>query len=63
MCYNSALGRMVIKFTYGERIWEEMGDVLVPWNVENMDLINEAFFGVWPVDFFHFCTLWWIINE
>ncbi|PVF97330.1 cytochrome P450 [Serendipita vermifera] len=48
------IGRMVSKFTYGEKIWDEMGDGLSHWNLEVMDLINEAFFGVWLVEFFHF---------
>ncbi|PVF92956.1 cytochrome P450 [Serendipita vermifera] len=49
-----AMGRMVIEFTYGEQIWHELGDKLIPWNIKNMELINEAFFGFWLVDFFHF---------
>ncbi|PVF92959.1 cytochrome P450 [Serendipita vermifera] len=33
----------------------EMGTNLIPWNVELTGLVNEAFFGFWLVDFFHFC--------
>jgi hypothetical protein len=53
----STIGRMVTNFTYGDKLWEEMGDKLTHWNVDCMDLVNEAFFGFWPVDFLHFCKL------
>jgi hypothetical protein len=46
---------MVSRFTYGEKIWEEMGNDLTHWNMEIMDLANEAVFSVWLVDFFPFC--------
>jgi hypothetical protein len=35
-------------------MWEELGDGLSHWNQELMELIGEAFFGVWLVEFFHF---------
>jgi hypothetical protein len=41
--------------TYGEKIWEELGDGLSRWNYEVMELINEAWWGVWLVEFFRFC--------
>ncbi|PVF97328.1 cytochrome P450 [Serendipita vermifera] len=49
-----ALGRLVSKFTYGEKILEEMGEDLSHWNAETMQLMNQAFAGFWPVDVFHF---------
>ncbi|PVF92957.1 cytochrome P450 [Serendipita vermifera] len=52
LMFYHTIGHMVTKITYGEKIWDEMGSDLVSWNVEVMDLINEAFFGSWLVDFF-----------
>ncbi|PVF97327.1 cytochrome P450 [Serendipita vermifera] len=49
-----SIGVMVSKFTYGEKIWGEMGDNLTNWNMEIMELANEAVFTVWLVDFLHF---------
>jgi hypothetical protein len=46
---------MVTKATYGQKIWDEMGDGLSRWNLELMDLVNEAFFAVWMVDFIPLC--------
>jgi hypothetical protein len=45
---------MISKLTYGEKMWEEIGPELSRWNLEALELVSEAFFGVWPVDFFHF---------
>jgi hypothetical protein len=33
-----------------------MGDELSLWNIEVMELFNEAFFAVWLVDIFHICV-------
>ncbi|PVF97331.1 cytochrome P450 [Serendipita vermifera] len=51
---QDTLGRLVSKLTYGEKIWDEMGEGLSHWNLEALALINEAFFGPWPVEIFHF---------
>ncbi|PVF93563.1 cytochrome P450 [Serendipita vermifera] len=48
------VSRIVSKLTYGGKIWDEMGDELSLWNIEVMELFNEAFFAVWLVDIFHF---------
>lgn len=48
------LGRIMLKITYGETIWSEMGLDLSRWNIEANELINEAFFTFWLVDIFHF---------
>ncbi|PVG01693.1 cytochrome P450 [Serendipita vermifera] len=50
-----ALGRMIVKVTYGEQIWEEMGEELMQWNLTAVEQANEAFFAFWLVDMFHFC--------
>ncbi|PVF92960.1 cytochrome P450 [Serendipita vermifera] len=50
--FHRAVGRMVSRFTHGEKIWEEMGADLIPWNLEFMELVNEGLFGFWLVDFF-----------
>ncbi|PVF92945.1 cytochrome P450 [Serendipita vermifera] len=49
---QAGIGRLVIKTTYGEKIWDEMGENLSQWNMDAMDLINEALFAVWLVDIF-----------
>jgi hypothetical protein len=46
---------MIIKITYGETIWEEMGEELIQWNLTAVGQANEAFFAFWLVDIFHFC--------
>ncbi|PVF97216.1 cytochrome P450 [Serendipita vermifera] len=51
---QEAVGRMVSKMAYGERIWKEMGNEPSHWNLELMELISEAFFSFWLVDIFHF---------
>jgi hypothetical protein len=55
---NSVLGRMVSRLTYGEQIWNEMGEGLSHWNLEALTLISQAFFGPWLVEFFPFCGLY-----
>jgi hypothetical protein len=52
----SIVGSVVSKMTYGQRIWNEMGHELGRWNMELMELVNEAFFTFWIVDVFHFCA-------
>jgi hypothetical protein len=46
---------MVSKATYGEQIWEELGDNMSHWNLDAMDILNETMFGFWPVDIFPSC--------
>ncbi|PVF93588.1 cytochrome P450 [Serendipita vermifera] len=48
------LGRIVTKATYGEKIWAEMGENLIHWNLEAFEYLTEAFFAIWMVDIFHF---------
>ncbi|PVG01723.1 cytochrome P450 [Serendipita vermifera] len=45
-----ALTRMVTKATYGEKLWDDMGDILSERNLEAMDIANEHFFAFWLVD-------------
>ncbi|PVF92948.1 cytochrome P450 [Serendipita vermifera] len=47
---QGTIGRMVTKATYGEKVWDQIGDGLSKWNMEAMDLFNEAFFVFWMVD-------------
>ncbi|PVG01722.1 cytochrome P450 [Serendipita vermifera] len=47
---QGAIGRMVSKATYGEKIWDEMGDDLSKWNLKAVDLTNEVLFNFWLVD-------------
>lgn len=47
---QNVVGCMVTKATYGQKIWDEMGEGLSRWNLEMMDLVNEAFFAFWMVD-------------
>jgi hypothetical protein len=46
---------MVTKATYGEKMWEEMGNDLSRWNLDSMDLSNEALFTFWLVDIIPIC--------
>jgi hypothetical protein len=48
---------MVVKITYGERIWEEMGSELTNWNLSAVAMASEAMYTFWPVDIFRFCKL------
>ncbi|KIM28319.1 hypothetical protein M408DRAFT_69838 [Serendipita vermifera MAFF 305830] len=49
-----ALGRVVIKVAYGNKLPATTGEELSSWNREVAELINDAFFRFWPVDVFHF---------
>jgi hypothetical protein len=46
---------MVSRFTYGEKLVGEMGDDLIKWNLEMLELVNEALFKVWLVNFIPSC--------
>ncbi|PVF93462.1 cytochrome P450 [Serendipita vermifera] len=48
------LGRMVIELTYGEKLWNEIGQDLIGWNMKALEHANEAFSTFWFVDIFHF---------
>jgi hypothetical protein len=52
---DRVIGRLVSKMAYGQKIWKEMGNELDHWNIELMELVNEAFFTFWIVDIFPFC--------
>ncbi|PVF93569.1 cytochrome P450 [Serendipita vermifera] len=51
---QSTLARMLLTVTYGEKIWDEMGEQLVHWNLEAAERITKALFSFWFVDIFHF---------
>jgi hypothetical protein len=52
---DSAVCRILIKLTYGEKIWAEMGEDLVHSDIEAVDRLTKAIFTFWYVDVFHFC--------
>jgi hypothetical protein len=49
------VGELVTRATYGDRVWEEMGQDLLLWNRDAIAVIAEAAFSFWLVDVFHFC--------
>jgi len=49
------MGRLVLEVTYGTEITKSLGEELASWNLEAMELVNDAFFEFWLVDVFHFC--------
>ncbi|PVF93579.1 cytochrome P450 [Serendipita vermifera] len=51
---QDCIGDMVSKVTYGDQIWDEMGQDLSHWNKDVMSIVNEAAFSFWLVDIFHF---------
>ncbi|KIM28309.1 hypothetical protein M408DRAFT_23713 [Serendipita vermifera MAFF 305830] len=51
---KGALGKIVIEVTYGNNLPAVMNKELSSWNLEAMDLLDDAFFKFWPVDVFHF---------
>ncbi|PVF93568.1 cytochrome P450 [Serendipita vermifera] len=51
---QSTLSRVLLTVTYGEKIWDEMGDKLLHWNLEASEYITKALFSFWFVDIFHF---------
>ncbi|PVF97319.1 cytochrome P450 [Serendipita vermifera] len=46
------IGHMVSKATYGDQIWKEMGDDLSHWNIEAVDVLQEAGYGFKLIDVF-----------
>jgi hypothetical protein len=51
---HSYVGRMLSRTTYGDRIWDEMGDDLTHWNHDANDNFSEVAFSFWMVNIFHF---------
>ncbi|PVG04930.1 cytochrome P450 [Serendipita vermifera] len=49
-----AVSQILIKLTYGEKIWAEMGEDLVRADIEAVDRLTKAIFTFWYVDVFHF---------
>lgn len=50
---QAAFGRLVLEVTYGTEIAKTTAEQLASFNVEAMKLINDSFFELWLVDFFH----------
>lgn len=53
--FDRTLARLLIKLTYGETLWGEMGEDLADWNIELNDLLGQGLLRVWLVEFFHIC--------
>jgi len=51
----STVGDIVIELTYGKKVRVALGKDFSTWNLEAVDLINDAFLKFWFVDIFKFC--------
>ncbi|KIM28311.1 hypothetical protein M408DRAFT_329417 [Serendipita vermifera MAFF 305830] len=49
-----AVGKIVIEVGYGAKLPTTMSKEISSWNLEVMELVNDAFYKFWPVDVFHF---------
>jgi hypothetical protein len=45
--FHRTLARLLIKLTYGDTLWREMGEDLADWNIELNDLLGQGLLRVW----------------